>query len=102
MEQLGKLTFERGTGYVIKCDGEPERIQASSIDGGWKLHEMQAQVGGPIEIVPGFSHRHEGFILLVDENGTFKKDNQLNLTASSMARMPLLGNALLIREADFH
>jgi hypothetical protein len=58
------------------------------------LHELQALVGGPIEVIR--APKFPGCTLLADEEGTFKVDPQINRVGFNLCGQPLVGPLLLL------
>jgi hypothetical protein len=75
----------------IKADGTTEVVYPAAKT--WSLEEMQAKVGGFIEIV-GRNNLADGYVMIVNEEGrlTGLPENQ---KASIMAGQPIVGDVLV-------
>lgn len=76
----------------IKADGTLEEVLPAGAK--WTLSEMQAKVGGYIELV-GRTNLEGGQIIFADEDGLMKKLPP-NAEASVMAGKPIVGNVLVV------
>ncbi len=76
----------------VKPDGTQEGVFPAGAK--WTLPEMQAKVGGYIELV-GRTNLEGGQLIFADEDGLMKK-LPANTQASVMAGKPLVGNVLVV------
>lgn len=80
---------------IIKLNGEIEDVEPSN-GKVFTLEELQQVVGGYVEIVPINAGEYAGMLMLVDEEGMLKEDAQVNIEASKIAGMQIVGQVIII------
>lgn len=85
---------------VIHPNGAYHELTPDESDGTLSLESLQKAVGGYIErvVIPGDSKRE----LVVNEEGLFDPNRTLNPLASTLARQPLVGIAVLVEVCGKH
>jgi hypothetical protein len=76
---------------ILKVDGTRKEMTPDNKDGSLSLEQLQAAVGGYIEVV---AVPNSFNTLLVDEDGLMKK-LPMNVEASKLAQRPIVGNTVL-------
>ena len=80
---------------IIKISGEKENIEP--LNGKlFSLSELQKAVGGYIQIVPINSGEYTGKLMIVDEEGKWKANAQINEEASEIANQMIVGQVMII------
>ena len=88
---MSKTTSKKASLW-IKADRTHEEVFPAGAQ--WTLSEMQARVGGYVELV-GCANLAAGQLMFVDEDGLMKKLPP-NSKASMMAGRPIVGDALIV------
>jgi hypothetical protein len=89
--------FFEDTDSLLSVDGVKEIVPIGD-DGKYTLKQLQVAVGGYIELLP-----IEGgtVVIVMDEDGTLKKDPQVNPVASMLAGRPIVGDVCVLDPKDF-
>lgn len=76
---------------LLIVPGKPDTNPVPKNGKDFKLDEVQALVGGYVELI----RLADGRLMLVDEDGRFKR-LAMNDAASRLAGLPIVGNALVV------
>ncbi len=85
----------------MKADGTTEAVAPKNGES-FKLKELQAFVGGSIEIAYPRSRRYWGQILVCNEEGLLRSDFVVNAEATRIMGSPLVGDVLLCNDEEVH
>ena len=83
----------------IKADGTTKGLYPAN-GKTFSLGELQAAVGGIIEIAP-IRPEYKSKILLADEEGLCKPNPVVNIEASKIAGCAIVGDTLLLDEGEW-
>lgn len=84
---------------LIKTDGSEKEVYPSDKKNGFTLEEVYNLIEcSMVEIACSFS---DGKMMLVDEEGWFKKEPAFNTKASLLSECDIVGNALIVTAEEF-
>ena len=80
---------------IINTNGEIQDVEPANKKL-FTLEELQKAVGGYIQILQITTGEHAGKLMIVDEEGKFKTDAQVNHEASKIANQIIVGQVIII------